>query len=74
MHKICVKSFMTIREVEIELNNALLLIGEQASGKNTLGKLIYFFKSLYLWILIKHLKCTLRLRSTKPYFPMRSNH
>ena len=46
MQKISVKQFMAIKEAEIEFNKALVLIGEQASGKSTLSKLIYFFKSL----------------------------
>lgn len=46
MQKIYIKHFMAIKEAEIEIANALLLIGEQASGKSTISKLIYFFKSL----------------------------
>ncbi len=46
MQKIYIKQFMAIQEAEIELENALLLIGEQASGKSTIAKLVYFFKSL----------------------------
>lgn len=46
MQKIHVKNFKAIKDMEIELNNALLLIGEPATGKSTIGKLIYFFKSL----------------------------
>ncbi len=46
MQKIYIKQFMAIQEAEIELENALLLIGEQASGKSTIAKLVYFFRSL----------------------------
>ena len=46
MQKISVKQFMAIKEAEVEFDKALVLIGEQASGKSTLSKLIYFFKSL----------------------------
>ena len=46
MQKIHVKNFKAIKDMEIELDKALLLIGEQASGKSTISKLIYFFKSL----------------------------
>jgi predicted ATPase len=46
MHKLRIKNFMALRDVEIELNKVLVLIGEQASGKSTIAKLIYFFKSL----------------------------
>ncbi|MBB6001978.1 AAA family ATPase [Arcicella rosea] len=46
MQKIVVKNFRQITSAEIEIKNILFLIGEQASGKSTLAKLIYFFKSL----------------------------
>ncbi len=37
---------MALQEVDIEINDLLILIGEQASGKSTISKLMYFFKSL----------------------------
>jgi energy-coupling factor transporter ATP-binding protein EcfA2 len=46
MQKIIVKNFRQITSAEIEIKAFLVLIGEQASGKSTLAKLIYFFKSL----------------------------
>jgi predicted ATP-dependent endonuclease of OLD family len=46
MQKIIVKNFRQISSAEVEIKNILFLIGEQASGKSTLAKLIYFFKSL----------------------------
>lgn len=46
MQKIEIKNFGPIEYAEIELTQLVLLIGEQASGKSTIGKLIYFFKSL----------------------------
>jgi AAA15 family ATPase/GTPase len=46
MQKIIVKNFGPIKEAEIALNGLTILIGEQASGKSTLAKLIYFFKTL----------------------------
>ena len=46
MQKIYIKNFGPIVEAEIEIRNILVLIGEQASGKSTIAKLIYFFKSL----------------------------
>jgi predicted ATPase len=39
MHKIQIKNFMALRDVEIELNKLLVLVGEQASGKSTIGKI-----------------------------------
>jgi hypothetical protein len=46
MQKIYIKNFGAIKEAEIDIKNLLVLIGEQASGKSTVAKLIYFFKSL----------------------------
>lgn len=46
MQKIIIKNFRQIPYAEIEIKKFLLLIGEQASGKSTIAKLIYFFKSL----------------------------
>jgi len=53
-HKLIIKNFGPIKELELEDSNMLILIGPQASGKSTIGKLIYFFKSLptdlfYYW-------------------------
>lgn len=46
MQKIIIKNFRQISHAEIEVKDFLFLIGEQASGKSTIAKLIYFFKSL----------------------------
>ena len=46
MQKIIIKQFGAVKDAEIEINKVLVLIGEQASGKSTIAKLIYFFKSL----------------------------
>ena len=46
MQKIIVSNFRQISFAEIEIKKLLLLVGEQASGKRTVAKLIYFFKSL----------------------------
>lgn len=46
MHKIVIKQFGPIKDAEIEIDKVVLLIGEQASGKSTTAKLIYFFRSL----------------------------
>jgi len=45
MQKITIKNFAAIKNAEIDVKNFLILIGEQASGKSTISKLIYFFKS-----------------------------
>lgn len=46
MQKIIIQNFGAIQNAEIEVKKVLILIGEQASGKSTIAKLIYFFKSL----------------------------
>jgi energy-coupling factor transporter ATP-binding protein EcfA2 len=46
MQKIIVRNFGPIKEAEVELGKLNLFIGEPASGKSTLAKLVYFFKSL----------------------------
>ncbi len=46
MQKILIQNFGAVQNAEIEVKKVLVLIGEQASGKSTIAKLIYFFKSL----------------------------
>jgi predicted ATP-dependent endonuclease of OLD family len=46
MQKIIIKNFAAIEYAEIEVKKILVLIGEQASGKSTIAKLIYFFKTI----------------------------
>lgn len=46
MQKIIIKNFGAIKEAEIDIPKTLVLIGEQASGKSTIAKLIYFFREL----------------------------
>lgn len=46
MHKITIKSFGPISDVQLVVKDFLVFIGPQASGKSTISKAIYFFKSL----------------------------
>jgi predicted ATPase len=46
MQKIIINNFGAIKYAEIEVKKILVLIGEQASGKSTIAKLIYFFKTI----------------------------
>ncbi|HAO20548.1 MAG TPA: hypothetical protein DCQ37_08820, partial [Desulfobacteraceae bacterium] len=46
MQKIRIKDFKAIKSADIEIKKTVLLIGEQASGKSTIAKLVYFFKSI----------------------------
>ena len=59
MHKIRIENFGPITKAEIEIEKMVIFIGEQASGKSTISKLIYFFKSLkedYLSLIIDNLE------------------
>jgi AAA15 family ATPase/GTPase len=46
MPKIVIEDFGPLVKVELEIQDFILFIGPQASGKSTLAKLIYFFKTL----------------------------
>ncbi|WBM73458.1 AAA family ATPase [Saprospira grandis] len=46
MQKIQIDNFGPLEKAEVEIKQMVVLIGEQASGKSTISKLVYFFKSL----------------------------
>lgn len=46
MQKLIIHNFRQINEASVEIRQLMFLIGEQGSGKSTIAKLIYFFKSL----------------------------
>jgi len=46
MQRIEIQNFNGIENASIDIKNFLVLIGEQASGKSTIAKLIYFFKEI----------------------------
>lgn len=41
-----IENFRALKNAEIEISDFLVVIGEQASGKSTISKLIHYFKSL----------------------------
>lgn len=43
--KIVIKRFSVLEDIEIDINKINILIGEQATGKSLIAKLVYFFKS-----------------------------
>ena len=45
MAKIIIKNFRAIDYAEIEIKPFTVIIGEQASGKSTISKLVYFFET-----------------------------
>ncbi|WP_338814550.1 AAA family ATPase [Bernardetia sp. Wsw4-3y2] len=46
MQRIVIKNFGVVKDADIELKKITVLIGEQASGKSTIAKLVYYFKTL----------------------------
>lgn len=46
MQRIEIRNFRQIVHADVQVNDLTVIIGEQASGKSTIAKLIYFFKSL----------------------------
>ncbi|RTL12912.1 MAG: hypothetical protein EKK54_02325 [Neisseriaceae bacterium] len=44
--RLIIKNFFTLKDVDIELGKYNVFIGEQASGKSLLLKLIYFFRNV----------------------------
>lgn len=46
--KISIKNFSIINDIEMEINKINILIGEQASGKSLISKLVFFFKRVVL--------------------------
>ena len=49
MEKLKVSNFLTLEDVELEIKPINIVIGEQAQGKSVLAKLIYFFKSFWVY-------------------------
>jgi predicted ATPase len=46
MQRIIIENFGPIKSCNIEIKDFMILIGNQATGKSTICKCIYFFKSL----------------------------
>lgn len=46
MQKIIIKHLGPIEECELEIQNFIVCTGEQASGKSTIAKSIFFFKNM----------------------------
>jgi predicted ATP-dependent endonuclease of OLD family len=44
--RIIIKNFGPIKDVDLEINDFMVFIGPQASGKSTIAKLVYFFRSV----------------------------
>jgi predicted ATP-dependent endonuclease of OLD family len=45
VHTIEIKNFGPLADINLQLNRIVFLLGEQASGKSTLAKLVYFFRT-----------------------------
>ena len=46
MQKIEIRNFGPIKELNLDIKDFSIFIGPQASGKSTIAKTIFFFKSL----------------------------
>ena len=46
MSNLKIENFRAIKNADIEIADFLVVIGEQASGKSTISKLVHYFKSL----------------------------
>ncbi len=55
MQKLIIKDFGPIRKLDLDIKDLSLFIGEQATGKSTIAKLIYFFKKIVKDELIAYL-------------------
>ncbi len=48
MEKLTVKNFLNINNIEFNLSKINIIIGQEASGKSVLAKLVYFFKNFLI--------------------------
>jgi AAA15 family ATPase/GTPase len=55
MQKLIVRNFGPIKELDLEIKDLMLFIGEQATGKSTVAKLVYFFRKEVKNTLISYL-------------------
>ncbi|MBF0516227.1 MAG: AAA family ATPase [Nitrospirae bacterium] len=46
MQRLIIRNFGPIDKVDLQINDIMIFIGPQASGKSTISKVVYFFKSL----------------------------
>ncbi len=44
--RLIIHQFSPIADIDIDVNDIIVFIGSQASGKSTVSKAIFFFKSL----------------------------
>lgn len=47
MERLKIRGFLVIKEADLELRQFNVLIGEQATGKSIIAKLIYYFKEMF---------------------------
>jgi predicted ATPase len=48
MEKLTVKNFLNIKDIEFNLSKINIIIGQQASGKSVIAKLVYFSRNFFI--------------------------
>ncbi|WP_413171982.1 AAA family ATPase [Anabaena azotica] len=48
MEKLTVKNFLNIKDIEFNLSKINIIIGQQASGKSVIAKLVYFGRNFFI--------------------------
>ncbi len=46
MQKLIIKNFGPLKDIELDIQDFMVFIGPQATGKSTIAKLVYFFKEI----------------------------
>lgn len=60
MERLIVKNFIVLKDIEIDINKINIFIGQQATGKSLISKLLYYFKDsiweIYRFIIKEDIK------------------
>lgn len=68
MEKLIVKDFIVLKDIEIDINKINIFIGQQATGKSLISKLLYYFKDsiweIYRFIIKEDIKYNSKSKKT----------
>jgi predicted ATPase len=64
-HRLIIRNFLTLKYINIEINDITILIGEQASGKSLICKLYYFLTETISAELSNSVRKSKNIRETK---------